>query len=297
MDKDNLEYLQKAVKYAGFADHFNTALEEQLKAQKEKFELVTTGEFGGSKVDYKLEFNQSQNNGKYYFNRLTAKLRDENPDKERTQMFFMNSAVPNKDDSEEVKQMKRKAHGVTAKEAFNLLQGRSVYKTLLNKEKEPYNAWIQLDFSKQDQYDNNEVRKFTDRYGFDLDKTLDKYPIKGLEDPEKRKQIIQSLEKGNRQQVTFDKEGKEEKMLIEAKPEFKNLEVFDMNFVRQGRNLNATRFTNENNTFSKTEANNRSAAEDISEGKTQGSEKKDKGQKETDEETGKKNSKRRGMKV
>ena len=39
-----------------------------------------------------------------------------------------------------------KGKGVTAKEAYNLLEGRAVHKELTTKAGEPYKAWIQLDF-------------------------------------------------------------------------------------------------------------------------------------------------------
>ena len=295
MEKENLESLQKAVKYAGFGEHLNNEIEQNLKTQKDKFELATMGEFGSSKVDYKLEFNQSEKNGRHYFNRYTATLRNENPELEKSQKFFMNAVMSNNDDSDEVKQMKRRANGVTAKEAFNLLQGRAVYKTLLNKEKEPYNAWIQLDFSKQDQYGNNETKKFTDKYGFDLSKTLDNYPIKGLDNPEKRDQIIQSLEKGNRLQITFEKEGKEEKMFIEAKPEFKNLDVYDSNFVKQRLGKVATRFTSENNSFSKSEGKEQTKPKETTEDTSKDKNKKNEKSKENSEDAEKKQSKKKGI--
>ncbi|HYF70243.1 MAG TPA: hypothetical protein VD884_19020 [Ohtaekwangia sp.] len=298
MEKENLEYLQKAVKFAGFGDHFEKDIEAKMKENLDKFDLAATGEFGKSKVDYKLEFNKSQTNDRYYFNRYTATLPNEDPAKTKSQTFFMNSVAPNKDDSEAVKQMKRKAHGVTAKEAYNLLQGRSVYKTLVNKEKEPYNAWMKLNFSKQDQYGNNEVKKFTDKYGFDLDKTLDKYPIMGLDDFEKRQQLLLSLEKGNRLQVTFEKEGKEEKMLIEANPEYKNLEVYDSKGVRQRVNQSATRFTaSENNTFSKSASQDNLNGKDASEDSSQKNGKKELKQNEGVVDAQKKTSQKRGMRA
>lgn len=294
MEKDNLESLQNAVKYAGFGEHLSNEIEQNMKLQKDKFALATMGEFGSSKVDYKLEFNQSEKNGRFYFNRYTATLKNENPELEKSQKFFVNAVMSNKNDSEEVKQLKRKANGVTAKEAFNLLQGRAVYKTLLNKEKEPYNAWIQLDFSKQDQYGNNETKKFTDRYGFDLNKTLDNYPIKGLDNPEKREQIVQSLEKGNRLQVTFEKEGKEEKMLIEAKPEFKNLDVYDSNFVKQRLGNVATRFTSENNSFSKSEGKEQTKSKETTEETSKEKNKKNE-RSQNSEDSEKKTSRRKSL--
>jgi hypothetical protein len=45
-----------------------------------------------------------------------------------------------------------KGRGITIKEAYNLLNGRSIHKDLSNKEGQKYQAWLQLDFK---QIDNN----------------------------------------------------------------------------------------------------------------------------------------------
>ena len=44
---------------------------------------------------------------------------------------------------------------------------------------------------------------------------------------EKEKQLMQSLQKGNRQAVNFIKDGKETPMFIEANPQFKAINVYD----------------------------------------------------------------------
>ncbi|MHA4875680.1 hypothetical protein, partial [Enterococcus faecium] len=58
-----------------------------------------------------------------------------------------------------------KGKGVTAKEAYNLLEGRSVYKELTNKAGVAYKDWIQLDFTKKDKHGNHEVKQFHENYG------------------------------------------------------------------------------------------------------------------------------------
>lgn len=220
MNEKNLDYLKTRLKYMGFGEKLNEALEENIKKQPNEFQLRLTGEFNKGEqkdqVEYKLDFRKSDQTDMYFFNRYHATLKNEDPEKERTQTFYINNGT-----------------GITAKEAFNLLDGRSVNKVLLTAEEKPYNAWLQLNFEEKDKNNNYQVRQFHQGYGYDLDKTLDKYPVKELNDPEMKVRVMESLEKGNLQQVTFEKNGKEEKVFIEASPQYKNLNVYNAKMEKQ----------------------------------------------------------------
>jgi len=63
---------------------------------------------------------------------------------------------------------------------------------------------------------------------------LAKHPIKELTNEQDKTRLMDSLQKGNRQSVTFIKEGNEQKMFIEANPRFKSLNVYDSNMQRLG---------------------------------------------------------------
>jgi hypothetical protein len=71
------------------------------------------------------------------------------------------------------------------------------------------------------------MKQFHANYGFDLDATLMQRPIKELQHPESRERLIASLERGNRQQVTFSENGKEVKAYIEAAPQYKSLNYYN----------------------------------------------------------------------
>jgi hypothetical protein len=148
-------------------------------------------------------------------------------------MYFLNSyhATLQRKDGEMVDQAfyLSKGKGVTAKEAFNLLDGRSVHKELATKEGQPYKAWIQLDFTNKDKNNNYEVKQFHEKYGFDLKANVEKFPIAELNDPEKEKALMHSLQKGNVQSVTIEKDGSIHKMFIEADPQFKKVNLYDSN--------------------------------------------------------------------
>ena len=69
-------------------------------------------------------------------------------------------------------------------------------------------------------------------YGFKLEDALKKYPIKELNDQTSKDRLMQSLERGNVHQVSLVKGDKEEKVFIEANPQFKSLNLYDSNMKK-----------------------------------------------------------------
>ncbi|MCW4467667.1 hypothetical protein OGH69_01685 [Flavobacterium sp. MFBS3-15] len=71
------------------------------------------------------------------------------------------------------------------------------------------------------------MKQYHENYGYDLEATLAKHPIKELENNSHRDDLINSLKKGNLQSATFIKDGQEVKQYIEANPQFKSLNIYD----------------------------------------------------------------------
>tara|TARA_Y100000815_G_scaffold275756_1_gene316961 strand:- start:30802 stop:31233 length:432 start_codon:yes stop_codon:yes gene_type:complete len=88
-------------------------------------------------------------------------------------------------------------------------------------------VWVQLDFKDADDKGNFAVKQYHENYGYDLEATLAKHPIKELENSSHKDDLINSLKKGNLQSATFIKDGQEVKQYIEANPQFKSLNVYD----------------------------------------------------------------------
>lgn len=220
MNVKNVEFLKESLKYLGFGDNMNANLEKQINEQPAEFKLGFAGEFNKNGVqdvvNYSLDFKKSDQSDMYFFNRYQATLKNDNPDLEKTQTFYIT-----------------KNTGITAKEAYNLLSGRAVNKDLNNKEGQPFNAWLQLDFQEKDKNDNFKVKQFHSGYGYDLDMIVAKYPIKEQLDAGEKEKLFKSLEKGNLTQVTFAKEGREEKMYVTANPQYKTLDVFNSKMEKQ----------------------------------------------------------------
>jgi hypothetical protein len=117
----------------------------------------------------------------------------------------------------------------TAPYAYNLLDGRAVNKDLVNKDGNLYNAWVQLDFKETALNGNFKFKQFSEKYGFDLEKSIAKLPIKELSDQTDKARLLESLGKGNRQAVTLSSNGSDQKVFIEANPQFKAVIVYDQN--------------------------------------------------------------------
>ncbi|WP_276374272.1 hypothetical protein [Chryseolinea sp. H1M3-3] len=210
MSEKNLEFLKDALKYLGFGEGLNEKLTENVKSEKPEFQLGTVNTYGKDKVSYSLDFKRSDKADMYFFNRYTASFKAGENGPEKSQSFYIN-----------------KNAGVTAKEAYNLLNGRSVNKDLVNSEGQKFNAWLQLDFNQPDDKGGHKFRQFHSGYGYNLERELAKLPINDLNDMKSKERLMQSLERGNVHEVNFVKDDKTQKMFIEANPQFKTLNIYD----------------------------------------------------------------------
>lgn len=210
MNQENLKYLMDNIKYMGFGDKLNTELEQKMKEGKTDFQLTASVEFNKKSFEATLNFRKSDSTDMYFFNNYHASLEKSNGEKV-DHTFYLN-----------------KGKGVTAKEAFNLLDGRAVHKDLVTKDGNEYKAWLQLDFeNKTDK--GFEVKQFHENYGYDLKAAVEKFAVAELKEPEKEKALMASLQKGNVQSVSIEKDGESHKMFMEANPQYKNVTLYDSN--------------------------------------------------------------------
>ncbi|MFL5789828.1 MAG: hypothetical protein ACJ748_17335 [Flavisolibacter sp.] len=214
MNEQNFEYLKDNLKYMGFGEQLNLSLENQLKQNPSNFLLKFSTEINKKPFEAMLNFRKSDNTDMYFFNSYHASLKRSNGET-KEQVFYLT-----------------KGKGVTAKEAYNLLEGRAVHKELSNKEGQTYKAWIQLDFHKKDKNNNHEVNQYHENYGYNLKEALSKYAIAELKHPEQEHSLLQSLQKGNLQSVTIEKDGNVSKAFIEANPQFKSVNLYDNQMKR-----------------------------------------------------------------
>jgi hypothetical protein len=215
MNQENLNFLHDSLKYLGFGEStlLNQQLEEQITKGVREFELYAEAFFDDfTKLEARLYYHQSDKSERYIFSKYDALLRyADNPDRNRAQTFFI-----------------YKGAGVTFKEAFNLLEGRAVFRTLINADEQKYKAWTQLDFSEKDLHDNYKTKQYSAHYGYDLERVLDTYPIVELQQEDTRAALIRSLQRGNLQMITLNKPKKLEKMFIEANPMHKTINILSL---------------------------------------------------------------------
>jgi hypothetical protein len=212
MNKDNLAFLQDNLKYLGFGEYslLNHLLESEMSRGTPSFELHTDAFFDeDTRLEAKLYFRKSDQLDMYFFNKYDAMLSyPESPDRNKVQTFYI-----------------YKGSGVTLKEAYNLLQGRAVYKKLTNAVGEKYTAWIQLNFEQKDLHENYKYKYFRSENRYDLAKVLANYKLREMENEETREMLFRSLRRGNLHPVTLVKSNKTEKLLIHANPQFKTINI------------------------------------------------------------------------
>jgi len=212
MNMENLQYLKDNIKYTGFGEALYTELEKNIGAKKDEFQLHFNTQIGNRPFDAVLDFRKSNTSDMYFFNRYKASIEKANG--EKIEQGFQIT----------------KGKGVTAKEAYNLLQGRAVKREMTNSKGEEYQAWMQLDFDNKDEKGNFKVNKYTENYGYDLRESIARFPVLELDGGDKEKDLLRSLEKGNAQMATMDKDGEHVKVFLEANPKYKTINVYDEQF-------------------------------------------------------------------
>lgn len=211
MNNENFEFLANNVKYMGFGENLKAELEQKMSEGKTEFQLHFATEFNKKPFKAILNFRKSESTDMYFFNNYRASMEKTNGDKIE-QPFYLS-----------------KGKGITAKEAFNLLDGRAVHKDMVTKEGQPYKAWLQLDFENKDKRNNFEVKQYHEAYGFDLKAAVAKFAVAELITPESEKKLMDSLQKGNVQSITIEKDGNSRSMFLEADPHFKKVTLYDAN--------------------------------------------------------------------
>ncbi|HEU4790337.1 MAG TPA: hypothetical protein VFS71_11675 [Flavobacterium sp.] len=215
MNQKNLEYLKDQIKFTGFGEGMENALKEKMEKGETEFTLSHNVKYGNDFVSANLNFKKSDQGDMYFFNSYKMSLEKEQSKEVLAQTFYIN-----------------KDNNITAKEAYNLMEGRAVNKDLKNREGELYNAWIKLDFKETDGNGNFKLNHYHQNYGYDLAGSLAKHPIKELENEKYKDDLLNSLKKGNVQSVIFTIDGVEKKQFVEANPHFKTINVYDGSMQR-----------------------------------------------------------------
>lgn len=106
MNSENVKYLKDQLLYHGFGDKLNGELEQRMSENVPQFQLRFKESVNGKSFDGVLNFRKADNSDMYFFNSYTARL-DRGIRESIEHPFCIN-----------------KGGGITAKEAYNLLDGR-----------------------------------------------------------------------------------------------------------------------------------------------------------------------------
>ncbi len=215
MNQKNFEYLRDQVKFTGFGEGLENDLKQKIEEGKTEFKLQHQTLYGKDSVTATLNFSQSKQSDMFFFNSYQVSLQKGDSSDTMEQTFYIN-----------------KGNNITLKEAYNLMEGRSVNKDLTNKEGQVYNAWVQMDFKQSDDNGNFKLKHYHENYGYDLEAVLSKHPIRELGNEEYKSNLMDSLKKGNLQSATFQINGAEQKQYIEANPQFKTINIYDNSMQR-----------------------------------------------------------------
>jgi hypothetical protein len=216
MNEQNLDYLSRQIKFTGFGEDHDKELKTKMESNAPNFVILHQQEFGKDNIAATLHFRKSEQSDLYFFNKYDLLLKNANQPDLVKQAFYINPKEDN----------------ITLKEGYNLLNGRAIQKEHQPKEGQKYNAWFQLDFKEMDKNGQFKMKQYHPNYGFDLEASLHKLPIQEMSTNEGIKRLLESLERGNRQQVTLGEPGKEQKVYLEASPQFKSVNVYDSSMKR-----------------------------------------------------------------
>lgn len=221
-DFDQVQYLKDQMKYLGFGEskQLHKDLEKGIAVKKQQFEIKTESDkvLPGNKVDFTLKFNKTERGG-IFLNSYQATLANGN-NEERSHNFPVT-----------------KESSFTAKEAINLLEGRSVKIEFLNPKTEQVEpAFVQLDFDRpKTEKGNYYFQNYYKNYGVDTQKIVENAGLV-FDKPEWKDNAVKSLEKGNIVKVKF----KLDDVVTEGKavldPQNRNLKIYDNDMNRLNTN-------------------------------------------------------------
>lgn len=219
---NQLDYLKNQIKYLGFGEDekLHIELEKGINSKKQQFEIKTTSDktLPGNKAEFLLLFNKTESGG-VFLNAYDAKLTTEKGD-EIGHNFRVN-----------------RENSFTAKEAVNLLEGRSVKIEFHNpKSDQKETAFVQFNFDEPKTEKGNYLfQNFYQNYGVDTEKIVEKSNLV-FDKPEYKDNVIKSLEKGNIVKVKFQMDDN----VIEGKaildPQNRNLKLYDNDMNRLNTN-------------------------------------------------------------
>ncbi len=211
MDSKVLSFNENQLKKSGFGEALTAELKAKMEQKVPLIEHRFQKEYDGDRLEVTLYLKKSSISDYYSLKKFDLQLQKEGLVHTVKHTFYITDTNfgTNQIKAQHIKDENR----YTLKEAYNLLAGRSVYKNLINNDGKQEHAWVKLNLKDESLNSNPENRLFDIKYGFDLEKIINSYSIKGLEYERLKQSLMQSLQSGNIKKVIFVGHGKQEEQL------------------------------------------------------------------------------------
>ncbi|MDO4881126.1 MAG: hypothetical protein Q3983_07585 [Capnocytophaga sp.] len=231
-----LNYLKNQVKYLGLGEspELHKALENAVISPEKETNVRVNYDnanrlMKGNSINFDLLIKKSDQ-GNIFLNSYRANLTTKNGE-ERSQSFRVNK------------------DSITAKEAINLLEGRSVKIEHDRVDKETGELFRTESFIKlkeeKTEHNNYIYERYNKEYGVDVEAIMQKSDLV-FEDDTQRERTQKHLEKGNITEVNFIYEKKQIKGFAVLNPQYKALNLYDsaMNRLNVNRPAKSTNLEN-----------------------------------------------------
>lgn len=195
--EDNLKYLDNGHFYLGFGKEHSDEVSANLNKGLEQFSVNHSGKFHGKEIDYRIDHKRSGQSG---WTSISGYLLTPREKPEMQQYFGV-----------------YKNRGFTAKEALNLVEGRSVCKDHI-KDEQKYEAWHVMNFEKKTAKGNARIDNYHENYGFDVAKALQNMNWSKVEGKGMPPWAEENLRKGDPLRGTLEVDGVDVEANIVANP-------------------------------------------------------------------------------
>lgn len=192
----NVDQLKETLRKKGFTG-LDERLSREIRANQTSISLPVTVQVSETeRLRYELHISKEEGKG-YDLNDIKATLMGTQAN---TRKSILYSSV---------------SDDLSMKQAYNLLSGRAIEKS---------DAWVMLDMNDRDADGNIKPKVFNRDYGLSIEKIVEQSGIKGIDDPIRKRELLDHLRQGDCVKVTVGKTLVE----IEANPVHNCLEKPDV---------------------------------------------------------------------
>lgn len=209
--ENNIKFLQDQTKGLGFGKEVSDVIKNEILKGSENFSVQFPEEKNGNEVHFSLNFSKGSKGDLYFFNNFHVKLNK--PNETPVEHTFQVNGY----------------RGVTAREAVNILEGRTVKSVVYFSKNGEKEVLIQRDksFVPETGKEGTVKLNYYSGKGAVSARDLIETPLIKLVHENYKEDAIKSLEKGNFVKVFLNVNGEEKEGLISLNAQNKNFDFYD----------------------------------------------------------------------